>query len=503
MVRSNADFIPLLASKTARLRELTKKYVPFVWTQDHEQEFLSLRESFRKEVALSFFSTDKPTFVVVDASPHGLGAMLLQGDVIDRAKLVALVSRATTPTESRYPQLDLEALGVDFGLRRFRQYLVGGPEVTVYTDHQPLVPIFAKTRIGSLRTDRIMLRNQDVSYKVTYREGKLNCSDYLSRHPTPLEKIKNIDEETHEMEKLVFCLMNNRYVHAMDMQEIHRATQSSRLLQRLINALKNGWEIKNDRDLKLFNKVYSELTVIDGIIYRGQKILLPTDLQEKAVLLAHQGAHPGMARMKARVRSSFWFPQMDQIIEDYVRSCHECQIYTNKITRNPLTSAPLPDNPWENVSLDLFGPMPRGDHVLVARDNFSRFPAAELVKSTSSKHVLPALGRMYDTYGNPLVHKTDSGPPFNSNNFSRFSGERNIVHKLTPPLHPQANEAEVFMKPLGKCMKIAHFNKSSKQKALDTLLESYRKTPHPSTGVVPEIAMQKDRLTEPIRQNIL
>ena len=85
----------------------------------------------------------------------------MQGDSIEEAKPIAFASRTTTDAEARYPQLDLEALSVDFGLRRFRYYLVGGPTVEVITDHKQLVSIFANKRKGSIRTSRIKLGHQD------------------------------------------------------------------------------------------------------------------------------------------------------------------------------------------------------------------------------------------------------------------------------------------------------------------------------------------------------
>ena len=81
----------------------------------------------------------------------------MQGSSLEDAKPVAFASRATTPVEFRYPQLDLEALAFDFTLRRFRYYIVGGPEVPVITDHKPLVSIFSNIRKGSVRSNHIKL----------------------------------------------------------------------------------------------------------------------------------------------------------------------------------------------------------------------------------------------------------------------------------------------------------------------------------------------------------
>lgn len=74
--------------------------------------------------------------------------------------------------EYRYPQLDLEALVIDFGLRKYRQYIM-------ITNHKPLVSIFANTRNRSILTDRIKFRRQDISYNVIWRKGTQNPLDHL------------------------------------------------------------------------------------------------------------------------------------------------------------------------------------------------------------------------------------------------------------------------------------------------------------------------------------
>ena len=111
--------------------------------------------------------------------------------------------------EARYPQLYLEALAVDYGLRRFRFYLVGGPQVTVFTDHKPLVSIFRNFRKGSSRTEKINLRHQDLQYKVLWNEGISNKADYLSRHAIPWSRVPGEEkEETEEFEKLIWFVQS-------------------------------------------------------------------------------------------------------------------------------------------------------------------------------------------------------------------------------------------------------------------------------------------------------
>ena len=139
-----------------------------------------------KNTLLTFFQSQQPTFLYVDAHIMGITVTLHQGTNVTNAKPVAFSSRATTSVESYYPQLDLEAMAIDFGLRHFRQDIIGGPPVTIITDHKPLVAIFTNNHKGSISTDQMKLHYQNISYNVAWRQGSLNPSNYLSRHATPL-----------------------------------------------------------------------------------------------------------------------------------------------------------------------------------------------------------------------------------------------------------------------------------------------------------------------------
>ena len=50
-----------------------------------------------------------------------------------------------------------------------------------------------------------------------------------------------------------------------------------------------------------------------------------------------------------------------------------------------------PEKVWEEVYIDLFGPIPNRNHVLVAQDNLSRYPTATTVKYTAAKPVFEVL----------------------------------------------------------------------------------------------------------------
>ena len=362
--------------------------------------------------------------------------------------------------------------------------LVGGPPVTIFTDQQPLVSLWTSKRKSPFRIERILLRHQDVNHQVIWSKGKESPADYTSRHAIPIDNLpQHIHGEAKEHQKLLF-LLHQPIQSTISLQRLHQAQRNDRQIERLRHFIAFDLPPYNDPTSKGYHKIFSELSIgADDIIYRGDRILLPQSLYDEVISIAHSGSHAGQDDVKRRIRAHFWFPSLDNIVQQHLQTCLECQIHTRSTTKVPLSSAPTPHHPWESVSLDLFGPLPDISHILVSRCNLSRFPDAKVVHSTGTRHVLPVLATIYNNFGNPREHKADNGPPFNSQEFKDFSAAGGIIVKHSYPYHPQGNEAECFMTPLGKAIEVAF--DTNKPVAIDELLTDYRSTPHPATGLTP------------------
>jgi hypothetical protein len=250
-----------------------KNHIKFTWDHHCQREFEDLKSSFTEACLLHHFDPCAKTFICVDAHYSGLSAILMQGDSVEQAKPIAFASRTTTNAESRYPQLDLEALSIDFGLRRFRYYLVGGPTVEVVTDHKPLGSIFANRRKGSIRTSHIKLRHQDI----VWRKGRDNPSDYLSRHAIPLSNLPaSVREESDELEKTIWYLHFGPYIESVSTESIINETQKDSTLKSLKHYIKKGFIPTSRPALAPFRKVFDHLTISDdGLIMKDEKIILP------------------------------------------------------------------------------------------------------------------------------------------------------------------------------------------------------------------------------------
>ena len=109
--------------------------------------------------------------------------MLARGNSVENARPVAIASRATNESQQRYPQIDLKALAIDFALRRFRNYLVGSPtKMQAITNHQLLSSIFHGKRQGSIRTEGVKQRHQDIIFDLPWLTSDEKSTSLITYH---------------------------------------------------------------------------------------------------------------------------------------------------------------------------------------------------------------------------------------------------------------------------------------------------------------------------------
>lgn len=104
-------FIPDYANISEPIRRLTRKGQKWAWTSETEKSFNEMKRALVREPCLAYYKIDAPTVVICDASPVGLGAVLLQEQTDGQNKPIAYASSSLTPTERRYSQIEREALG--------------------------------------------------------------------------------------------------------------------------------------------------------------------------------------------------------------------------------------------------------------------------------------------------------------------------------------------------------------------------------------------------------
>ena len=200
------------------------------------------------------------------------------------------------------------------------------------------------------------------------------------------------------METYVNMINELKGIDAITIEEVKRETEKDELLQKVIHAVKSNGTLKKDLDLDAYANVISELSVINGLLLRGKRLVMPKKKQKKVVDAAQEG-HQGITKTKSFLRSRLWFPGMDAMVERMVRDCLACQVVTPQISRMPLKMTPLPGETMEKVSADFYGSLPTGEYLLLVTCKYSRYPFIEIVTSTAAKVVIPHFERIFSEFG--------------------------------------------------------------------------------------------------------
>ena len=67
-----------------------------------------------------------------------------------------------------------------------------------------------------------------------------------------------------------------------------------------------GWFDAKAENLWVYKYVFSELAVVNRIVVRGDRIVVPETLRQRMVEIGHKG-HQGKVRMKQLLRAHLWF----------------------------------------------------------------------------------------------------------------------------------------------------------------------------------------------------
>jgi len=488
-------FTPHLATLTAPLRMLTTKNYVWRWTKEEEDCFMKLKRAVTSSTVMQHFKTGLPIRLVVDASPVGLGAILLQDHGNGDFKPVSYASRSLSSVEQRYSQTEREALGVIWACEKFHLY-VYGKRITIQTDHKPLIGLFSTGGNRSARINRWALRLLQYDFELQYLPGQDNPADVLSRCPTKHTKVDQHWSSGYELETEQH--INQIIAHSIPMtltlSQIREACLTDEETKSLIDALGNNKWTRYPQ-VKAYKKVSPELTHKGGIVLKGNLIVVPSSLRQTVLAIAHAN-HLGINKTKALLRSKVWWPTISHDIEAMVRSCSACTRVQPASKPEPLTMSIMPEA-WAKLNLDLCGPMPDGWSIIGIIDAGTRWPEVFFVKSTTTSVITRKLTELFVNKGRPLEIVTDNGPQFTSLEFAQYCKRWGIKHHPVTPYYPQANsEIERFFKTVMKTIKIAVLEGKDWKAELQNFLLVYRNTPHSTTGKSPAELMYGRQLRD-------
>ena len=136
------------------LTRLTRKGVPWNFSDDARNSFNTLKSAFISAPVLTHWVPDRPIIVETDASDYALGAILSIQTDSGEIHPVAFHSRTFSAPELNYDTHDKELLAISEAFHVWRHFLEGsGTPIDVVTDHKNL-EYFSTTKILTRRQAR-------------------------------------------------------------------------------------------------------------------------------------------------------------------------------------------------------------------------------------------------------------------------------------------------------------------------------------------------------------
>jgi hypothetical protein len=179
MIGFYSRFIPKYGEVASVLYDLTKKGVPFVWGEEHQAAFETLKRALCEAPVLQIPDFGKEFVLATDASDIAISAVLQQ-KVNGGLAPISYYSRVLTPTEQKYSTYEKECLAVLFGCEKCHVFLEH-KEFELHCDNLALCWLLRRVKeVGRLA--RWILRLAPFKFRVRHTRGVNNVvADALSR----------------------------------------------------------------------------------------------------------------------------------------------------------------------------------------------------------------------------------------------------------------------------------------------------------------------------------
>ncbi|CAL2255823.1 unnamed protein product [Prunus armeniaca] len=275
-----------------------------------------------EELVLRLPNLSKPFEVHTDASDFAIGGVLMQD-----GHPLAFESRKLNDTEQMYTVQEKEMTAVVHCLLTWRHYLLGSQFVARWQDFLA-----------------------EFDYKLEYKQGKTNVvADALSRKAALAAVVQ---PQSSLMQRIREVLLHD--------------PQAKSLLE----------FVKDGKTMRFW--------LDDGILYAtGKRIYVPRwdNLRRELLKECHDSkwvGHPGTHRTLALMSEAYYWPQMQEDVDSFVRTCLACQ-QDKTLQKQPgglLQPLPIPARPWESLSMDFIVSLPKSERcgsILVVVDRFTKY----------------------------------------------------------------------------------------------------------------------------------
>ncbi|CAI7850895.1 unnamed protein product [Closterium sp. NIES-54] len=454
-------FVPQYAKIAIPLTNLLKKNTPFKWEDVHQQAMEQLKTALTSAPVLILPDPEKDYVIEADASDQAVGAVLMQ-DQGKGLKPIAYLSKKMHGAELNYPIHDKEALAIITAFKTWRCYLEG-IKTTVYTDHCSLKYLKTQPTLSRRQVRWIDFLETHFDYDIVYKPGHKNKAHALSRpgHVAAIQ-IEGMNP-----------LLKRLFTHGYTIDPKIPLAEKKKLLQ---------W----DHDVAL-RKGSTKIWVPN---YPPLRQLLLEEFHD--VLYA---GHFGSNKTLAGIAKVYYWPHMANDVQKFVTSCDTCQRVKSSKQKKAglLQPLPVPEQPWQVVSLDFITDLPPTnaghDAILVVIDKFSKMghfiPTHTTARTEETAQLF--LKHIISQHGIPTTLISDRDPKFTSKFWKELMSLMGTRLAMSSAYHPQTDgQTERLNQIVEQLLRVACKDDINKWDLHLLVLEfAYNNAKHAATGETP------------------
>ena len=430
-------FVKGFAQVASPFHDLTKKGASFLWTEDCQKAFDTLKKALTEAPILAYPDFTQSFQLATDASNDAKGMVLGQKQN-GREVVIAYAGRKLNPAERNYSVTEREALAVIEGVKQFQHY-VYGRQFTVLTDHSAVHWLMnIKEPTGCLACWVLLLQQQD--FTIQHRSGPTNGNaDALSRRPyavvaaldqpgVQVDHVRDAQRRDHTLADIISYL------------EKESLPNNSAAAKAVLHSIDNYYL---DPDGLLCHIWVPGGRRVPGI--RSQ-LVIPTSLRQEILIGGHDdplAGHLGVNKTYEKLRERYYWPKMFADVQFWCLSCTHCQMKKSPKQRQTAPILPIPvEGAFDRVAVDCLGPFPVSDsgnrYIVVFSDYLTRYPEAFAVPTIDAPTIADLLvNEILPRHGAPRTLLSDRGSNFLSCLIKEVCFLMDTKKTSTTSYHPQ------------------------------------------------------------------
>jgi hypothetical protein len=188
--------------------------------------------------------------------------------------------------------------------------------------------------------------------------------------------------------------------------------------------------VTKPKDMEMI-KLCQSFQMIDECVFKKQlpltKLAVPQNLIHSIITMHHDSplaGHRGIFYTQARIEIQFWWPQLSDDVEKYVKNCSTCST-AKKGRRVHVSSGSLAKGvpfPFHTLNMDVLGPLPTtvggNSYIISFVCVLSRWAEAYATANHTATTVADCLISLVTRHGFPKVIISDRGPEFGAHVFT-------------------------------------------------------------------------------------